>query len=309
MVWHRPRPASDWLLALAVFACLLRASIASAAMQDYSDKPLREPVFDFASTLTESVRLNNWLLANRESLAPERVQGIRERLHALIDARIKHIYQERQQILPAQPDAILPILFSWTGILGVYGAEQAYSAVRGGYPGTLSGAKPTPSGFKFTREGDMVKLESTAGDWAARFPYYFFVFGLGESAGWTGTWSQGVAISMGTAKIKDAPGYSQATLLIAHTRGVDPALFQTYWRDQFGISATAVREKLGASQIESQRAFDPAAGMHKEVVFLKNANGQIALAYSGLDGTYQWNRPHFLDFVRTFKPQKSIVKR
>lgn len=36
----------------------------------------------------------------------------------------------------------------------------------------------------------------------------------------------------------------------------------------------------------------------KEAVTVPLETGQLVIVYSGRDGSYQWNRPHFADFLK-----------
>jgi hypothetical protein len=43
--------------------------------------------------------------------------------------------------------------------------------------------------------------------------------------------------------------------------------------------------------------------LHTEFASWTEKQGPFAVVYLGVDGTYQWNRPHFLDFLRAVQIQ------
>jgi hypothetical protein len=85
----------------------------------------------------EATALNNWLNQNYTKLQESQIQGVREHLHSLIDARIKHLFAKNKTLSIDEPDLTLAVLYSWAGRLGVYGADLVYDRLKGNY-----GAKP-----------------------------------------------------------------------------------------------------------------------------------------------------------------------
>ncbi len=288
------------LRALVAFLAAITASGSSAQVGNYSDEPIRSPVFDSAKVVVETVAVNNWLNVNFSKLPPERYQGVREHIHALIDSRIKEIYSRDKSILPKQADPILPVLFSWAGRLGVYGADVTYQAIRSTYPVVPPPGPTPPAGLRLALKGELLGITSELGGWSVAVPYYFFIFAASDATGTDARRTQTVAVTMGTAPDIAQPGYSQATLVLffspkAHSQG-----FVETWSERFGIKGLP-RKKVGPTAFESQSSYDSATRLHKEVVFLSSDKGSFAVLYSGLDGTYQWNRRHFIDFVTGLK--------
>jgi hypothetical protein len=58
---------------------------------------------------------------------------------------------------------------------------------------------------------------------------------------------------------------------------------------------------LGLRGLVFQRAVDNSSRLHKEFVNWTEPQGPFVVTYTGIDGAFQWNRPHFLDFVRALK--------
>jgi hypothetical protein len=53
--------------------------------------------------------------------------------------------------------------------------------------------------------------------------------------------------------------------------------------------------------LESHRRYDESHNMRYEYVTWSSPKGQFVVAYSGINGTYQWNRPNFLDLLRSIQ--------
>lgn len=198
--------------ALLGFCILVIPIVTGAQVIGYSDDPLRNPVFDSAKVLVETVGVNNWLHANFSRLSPEQNKGVREHVHALIDSRVKEIYLRDRLILPKQPDPILPILFSWAGRLGVYGADAVYRAIQGTYPVVPPPAPATPLGLRLTLDGQLLHITSEFGGWSVAVPYYFFISEMHDGSGTDAQRMQAIVLSLGTARDDAQPGYSQATI-------------------------------------------------------------------------------------------------
>jgi len=49
---------------------------------------------------------------------------------------------------------------------------------------------------------------------------------------------------------------------------------------------------------------DRQSKLHTEFASWTEKQGPFAMVYLGIDGTYQWNRPHFLDFLRALQVQR-----
>ena len=276
---------------------------AIAEVTGYADGPLQKPVFDSARVLVESVGINNWLNENYARLLPQQTQGVREHLHALIDSQIKEIYARDKSILPKKSDPVLATLFSWVGRMGVYGADETYRAVRGTVPMEPPPGPRPPDGFTVVLQGDLLKVTSTAGGWEVLVPYHFFIFTLSNAVGADGKRTEAAVISTGSAPDSARPGYSQATLAIFFTPGESLESFTKVWLGRFDIVASLPTSKIESTLFESRTSYDARTRLHKEVAFLSSVKGSFVVLYSGLDGTYQWNRPHFISFLAGLRLQ------
>jgi hypothetical protein len=56
--------------------------------------------------------------------------------------------------------------------------------------------------------------------------------------------------------------------------------------------------------LKSRHIVDETAQLHKEFTSWSDETGSFAVAYLGIEGTYQWNRQHFIDFLRVIKTRE-----
>lgn len=274
-----------------------------AVSANFSTEPYKTTAMEPARVVVETVSINNWLTDNLSRLPPDRTQRVREHLHALIDSRVKELRAQNGVLLPKTPDPVLAMLYSWAGRLGVFGSDAVYAAVRTSQSGDVPPGPPLPAGFDIALSGDTLVVSSAQGGWQASVPFHFFIFALqgGPMAG--AQRGEALVIAMGTAPDTAPPGYSEATLAVFYTQGVDAKSFEREWLSRLEIPAGPPSALSGQSSYASRAALDEPARLHKEVVFIPTSKGSLAILYSGLDGTYQLNRPHFLDFMRELRVQ------
>lgn len=267
----------------------------------YAEQPFQTAAIEPARVIVESVAINNWLNANYPRITPVQTQGAREHLHALIDSRIKELYAKNKFLLPKEPDPILAMLYSWAGRLGVYGADAVYAAVRGKYSVEPSPGPRPPEGLDVALQGETLIISSSEGEWQASVPYHFFIFVLDKATSPDSRRHEGTVISTGSAPVVMPPGYSQATLAIYFTEGAEMASFEPEWCERLQIPCHTSQEAVGLTKYRSRKVYDERTRLHREVVFVPSKRGAFAILYAGLDGTYQLNRPHYLDFLERLK--------
>ena len=274
----------------------LPAQAGEAPIAGYSTEPLRAPLFDEAQIAFEAMAINNWLNANIQKLTYDQMKGPREHLYYLIDSRVKQHYATEKRLLPLKHDLILEILFSWAEPLGVFGGAEVFNAVKApASPARTPGMK-LPEGLSLTLSNDLFTIRSKSG-WAVSFPYYFMVWNVGDFTAKGGPRTQMVALSTGAAKDKSQAGKSQATLVFLFSpEKYEP--FEKYWREQFGIGTEITPKGLGVKNFVSRHIVDASTKLHKEFTSWSDPTGAYAVAYLGIEGTYEWNRQHFIDFVR-----------
>lgn len=299
--------------AILIFLCLLSSPLAVARAgghvprASYTTATLAQPVFDPAQVAVGTARLNNWLNENYSKLTPDQMTGPREHLYYLIDSHIKHQFALTGKTFPSEKDLILETLFSWSDRLGVFGGSQIYKALPAN-AGHAFPTQPMPANFLLERDGEYLRVRSQRAGWTAAVPYYFMIWQLKEFTATSGLGTQLLLVSTGAAKHTKAPGHSQATLMLISSPSEEQVKFQAYWMEQFGINEKDKITPLGFNELSSRAAHDPQADLYKELVFFESGGQAFAVFYSGLGGTYEWNRPHFMDFLRALEvPQKAVT--
>ncbi|MES2947652.1 MAG: hypothetical protein V4858_03830 [Pseudomonadota bacterium] len=273
------------------------------AIAGYSKEPLRAPLFDEAQIAAETMAINNWLNANIQKLTYDQMKGPREHLYDLIDSRVKQHYASEQRVLPKKHDLMLEILFSWAEPLGGFGGSQIFNSVKAGSSPTRTPGMKLPEGLSISLAKDLLTVQSSAG-WSVSFPYYFMIWNVGDFTAKGGPRTQLVALSTGAAKDSSQAGKSQATLMFMFSPD-EYRSFESYWRRQLGIGAEIKSNELGVKSLSSRHIVDAPTKLHKEFTSWSNPTGSFAVAYLGIEGTYEWNRPHFIDFLRVVAATKS----
>jgi hypothetical protein len=288
-----------WTLALLV--CL--SVCASAAeptgpepQPGYSTVTLREPIFDFAEVAVRTAQLNNWLIENHEKLDQDQQAAVREDLYYLIDSHIKQEFATTGRVLPKEPDLHLQLLLSWAEELGVYGGNLVYNAVKRADAPTLNPTLLPPEGMTLELRDDLLVVRSDLG-WSVPMPCYFMIAKLGDRKLINGLRAQTMIVSTGAAKDAGSLGHSQATLILSYAPQADLAEARALWENQLEIRPSDERVELGVRGLVSQRNYKKEVKLHREVVSWSTPRGAMTVAYLGNEGTYQWNRQHFLDFL------------
>ncbi len=265
--------------------------------EGYSVEILSQPIFNAAEVAVEAAALNNWLNENHEKLTSEQQTDVREFLYYLIDSHVKNIYAREGQILPKEPDLILQILFFWSERLGVYGGSSVFNKIRLPSEPEMSVLLQPPASIAIGMSGDLIRIESTSKKWGFNIPYYFMPYMVTEFTATNGTPTQFLAISTGAARDESDSGRSQATLMLIFSPDVDFLEFKEFWTGQIGIPPDATKSELNFRELTASYYYDAATKIHTEAMIWQAGSGAFALTYGGVDGTYQWNRQHFLDFL------------
>lgn len=266
-------------------------------MDGYSTDPLNAPVFDFAKVIVDSTAFNNWLNANYSKLNAQTMKGPREHLYYLLSSYVSELNKRDGLILPKENDLILETLFSWSERLGVYGAHLFYNKVKNEKSRAMPALMKVSDGIKISTANDMYIVESKDGSWSTKIPYYFMIGNINEFNATNGMQTQLLSISTGAAKDKTKAGRSQSTLMFVHSPSSNTEEFKNYWLTQFEISSKTKPTALGINTLESLYIYNEQSQLHKEISFLPSPKGSYLVAYLGMDGAFQTNRQHFLDFL------------
>jgi hypothetical protein len=266
-------------------------------LDGYSRAPLENPVFDYAQVIVDSAVFNNWLNANYSKLDAQAMKGPREHLYYLLSSYVTELNKKEGLVFPKQHDLVLETLFSWSERLGVYGAHLFYNKLKNKHAKPMPELMKVSNGIEVTAQNDMYVVGSKDGSWSTKFPYYFMIGNINEFSAKNGMQIQLVSISTGAAKDKTKTGRSQSTLMFVHSPSPDTQEFSTYWLNQFEISPKTNPIDLGVNGLESLHIYSKKSQLHKEITFLSSPNGSFLVAYLGMDGSFQSNRQHFLDFL------------
>lgn len=266
-------------------------------MDGYSIDPLNAPVFDYEQVIVDSTVFNNWLNTNYTNLNAETMKGPREHLYYLLSSYVSEVYKRDGLTLPKESDLVLETLLSWSERLGVYGAHLFYNKVKSQKSRAMPELMTVSDGITIDAENDMYVVESKNRSWSTRFPYYFMIGSINEFNATNGMQIQLLVISTGAAIDRTKAGRSQSTLMFVHSPSKNTEKFKNYWLTQFEISSKTNPTELGVNSLESLYVYDEPSQLHKEISFLPSPKGSYLVAYLGMDGAFQTNRQHFLDFL------------
>ena len=271
--------------------------------KSYSRKPLSDSIRDVAKNLVEFTKFNNWLKVNYDSTPVEKQKGLKEHLYSIIDSHLKHYRANEESLLPADSDFVLTHCFTWATIMGVYGAHSVLENLNSNIADSLQVTAPIPTSFNLTVQGEMFDLSSAWGNWRVDFPYYFMVHKLLQYKASNDLQTQIASISTGFGKHSDNDGYSQSTIMIVYSPEGVSKTFDSFWLESFGLSPeNSTDDSINGLSI--YKKLDTSLSMHYELVFPKPAKGAMAVVFLGIDGTYQHNRPHFIDFLKHLELDK-----
>lgn len=281
---------------LVAFSCSILSND-NIPQKGYSFEPLNNPVFEYAYVVVDVTAFNNWLNTNYSKLNAETMKGPREHLYYLLCSYISALYERDKVIMPKEHDLILEILFSWSERLGVFGGSLVYNKIKIENKKSMPELMDIPESFTLSLDNDLFLLKAKSNVWSVKFPYYFMVGNMNDYRATNGMETQLVSISTGATKDNTKAGRSQGTLMLIYSPSSEFESFSAYWLSQFGIPVDTKTNELGVNNLKSKSVFDGASLLRKEVTFMSSGNGSYAVAYLGMDGTYQANRQHFLDFL------------
>ena len=277
--------------------CGAFASENSPSNTEYSTEPLKQPIFDPAYVAVDIAKFNNWLNANYEKLSPERMKGPREHLYYLLSSHVSEIYQREGTILPKEPDPILELMFFWAEKLGAFGGNLVYNKIKSTKNSSLSETTRQQGEFSIDLVEDTFVLTSKSLDWTLRFPYYFLVGELHDYVATNEMHTQITVISTGASRDRGERGHSQATIMFIYSPSAELTPFKNYWLNQLNLPRSTATKDLKVKGLSSQYTFDSNSLLHKEATFWLAGSGSYAVVYLGIDGTYQTNRVHFINFL------------
>lgn len=163
-----------------------------------------------------------------------------------------------------------------------------------------------PTTLKLTLENDLYKLEALSNAWSITLPYYFMINHISDYKTINGMQTQVLSVSTGASRDKTKAGQSQGTILLVFSPSYDVEAFSKFWLKNLEIPTDAKITDLAIRNLHSQYSYDNSSLLHKEITLWQTEKGSIGVVYMGMDGTYQNNRQHFLDFLTQLKTQPLI---
>jgi hypothetical protein len=286
-------------LILGAFVALTSPGIANG--QGFSTAPLLAPSAMPSDSMPGTPRaFFEWLRGQDSSTLAVHGQQIREHLYALIAVALKQRFAASRAAEVPTGDTTLAQLFEWADGFGVPGAAVVAQAI-----GARKGSSVTPhpaDGFQLTFSAPMFSLATEHGKWMVRFPYFFMIGTVTRQRLANGIESDVASLSTLTAPNHAAiGGASQATILILSAQTSDLPSYVAFWLQRMQIAPTDTVANPVPQATRSYQHFDARSRLWKELVALKIPSGSLVVTYIGLDGTYQANRPHFLDLLTSLR--------
>lgn len=269
--------------------------------QSYSAEPLKLPVAMPADSLpADRQAFGEWLMERASSLDFDTTQLAREHVYALISADAKERYARTFSAYPARADTGLARLFTWASQLGVYGAAEVAAAIATGAEDGSTGGTRQGLQLIFAPPDYILIAKDLA--WMVQFPHYFMV-GMMERKTLENGFDNSVVI-LSTLFAANAPpqsGASQATIVLASASATTPAPYALFWLQRLGFTSADTIARPVPNALRTYRNYDETNRMWKEVSVFQIPDGVVVIAYLGLDGTFQANRAHYVDLLRTLR--------
>jgi hypothetical protein len=92
--------------------------------------------------------------------------------------------------------------------------------------------------------------------------------------------------------------HSQSVVLFAFSPTPEAAAFDAYWLQRLRMDRAQPVKDPVLPQATAYTHFDREERTRKEIHLLHTDSGSYAIAFWGIDGSFQKNRPHYLDFLR-----------
>jgi len=160
---------------------------------------------------------------------------------------------------------------------------------------------PTPDGLILAFQAPMFSLRATDDSWAVCFPYYFMPVPARRQVLGNGVTTELAVLSTLVAADSGAAGASQATILVAAAAPADSARHVALWVQRLGVALTP---SVALDSIGTWYASPSTDEMRRLLVIRHLPQRVVALAYVGLPGTFESNRPPFRDLLRTLAPNR-----
>ncbi len=282
-------------LVLALLFWLLPASDGPT----YSVEPYADPVHDAETNAKKFEDYNAWLAQNYATSPPHRKPELQQGLYRVIDSHLRLQFADNGEIAMQQGDPLLIECFGRASEMGIPGAEILLGRLSG-FDGAGSSVE-LPTGFRLTLDGPWWRLGPIGESWTAVFPSHFMIANSIQRDTPIGQ-NRMAMISTGFAQPLNEEGESfPATIELIHRSSGDPVAFRDFWLEQKGIPLESARGAAPVEGFPSYKKYDFDKNRHHEFVFLDVGRHNVAVGLVGASGVYEWNRPHYIDFVRELR--------
>jgi hypothetical protein len=286
------------LLAVAVAAALAGTSPAI----EYSPAPLAgEPVISKADQGIESARLGR-VLEGKDPIPVGEREELRRRVHVLIDGLVKERFAAGRIVFSQRDLSRVVRYYRWADRLKVPGADQVVDYFRTIFAlpadGESGSSFTLPEPYRMELRFPNLQVRSESGPWTVRYPYYFITEEVRRVVPTEGWESDLIEVSTLFAPHRRDKRQSPCRILFAYAAGVEQAEFQEHWLRLLGLEDGKPRKNEVLPDAAAFSRFDKRKRMRAEACFLSGKAGSAVAAMVGIDGSFQKNRPHFLDFLR-----------
>lgn len=282
-------------------ALVLHALLPKSAEAQEFDRAVLEasPFLPVDSIAVIYSAIREWTESQTSGIDPQQAVRAREDLYRVIQSLIWYTTIETGQTHLTGSDNAAQV-FDLATYLGVYGAglvarDLALDPALDLAPPLLPEA---PLSLSYTRPH--YSLESAAW-WGVEFPYYFMPWLLERGPPEGGSVEFSVISTLHGTHVT-APRTSQATIMILASKLLEPQELARTWRAKLGVpeTATCPEDDWPIEGVTNHACHFNADGIRVEMGMLTSTQGGVLFIYSGLDGTYQSNRSHFISVLRTF---------
>lgn len=284
------------LAAIAAIAALT-VSATSAAAQAFSTAPLAEKAaFPEDGLPAAPVAFVGWLRTNAASVTEGQAAMLREHLYAILSADARRRFAATGATLPAR-DSVLAALYDLADRMGLPGGALVAASLFP-VPKPTAPVAAVDSAFSLGFGHGMFTLAARDRGWRVRFPHYFMLARVQRERLAGGVETDVVVLS--TLFAANAPaigGASQASIMLLSSPNPDDAEFVATWMARLGFAPTLAPAESPLPGAPAYYTRDAAMHLRKNLVILRLRRTTLVAAFIGLDGTYEANRPHFVDVL------------
>lgn len=264
-------------------------------MNGYSKEPLKKQIFTYDYVVTQTMVINNYL-NKLDKLDNNTKSRIKDDIYYLISSSVSELYKNKNNIIPKKDNLIMKTLFDSAQRLKIIGTNLAYYQLFQMKDTDKLKSINFTKDLKLSLDYDLFKLEDEF--WSIKFPYYFKIRKLQESE-INNSNNTIIDISTGGAKDKSNFGYSNANITLFISDKKDDKEFFKFWYKAFKVPSNIKLKSIGIKNYKTQYIDIKDSLMNNEITSWSNNNNSFVAVYSGLDGTFQENRQHFLDFLNS----------